>query len=437
MKGVSLSAEYIAPSRIGKYDLIKEVGRGSAGVVYLSHDAYVGRDVAIKVYHHASSADTEKSTLARNMFLSEAQLVGRLRHPNLLPVYDAGLEEGHYYVVTEFVHGARTLAAYCKPDNLLRLEDALVAIYQCAKALAYAHSQGVIHRDIKPSNIMLTVDNDVRIIDFGIALIQDSQTPNVDGVAGSPSYMSPEQVQSQPLTPSSDLYSLGAVMYELLSGFRPHRGANLMKLLHQIVYATPISLHELRQGLPQELDQLVMTLLHKQPAARYADGQALATALTRVHDSLRDRAPSMDATEQIALLRRLVFFNDFSHAEISELLQAGYWQQYLAGEEIIKEGDTDDRFYVIVSGRVCVERLGKTVGVLPVGECFGETGFVRGARRLATIRAEGAVTVLKVSSTLLEQVSAPCQLRFNRAFLRSLIARLQGSEAPSTMVLTG
>ena len=182
------------PEKIGKYVVVNEVGRGSTGIVYLSHDAYYGRDVAIKVYNMDASGDEEKARIARKMFLSEAHLVGMLQHPNILPIYDAGEENGQCYIVTEHVHGARTLAAYCRPDNLLRIDDTVEIIYKCAKALHYAHSRGVIHRDIKPSNIMLTHDSDVRIIDFGIALVQDSDISCIEGIAGSPSYMSPEQV---------------------------------------------------------------------------------------------------------------------------------------------------------------------------------------------------------------------------------------------------
>ena len=184
------------PEKIGKYVVIKEVGRGSTGVVYLSHDAYYGRDVAIKLYNSDNGVDEERARIARKMFLSEAHLVGMLQHPHILPIYDAGEENGHCYIVTEHVHGARTLAAYCRPDNLLRIDDTVEIIFKCAKALHYAHSRGVIHRDIKPSNIMLTQDSDVRIIDFGIALVSDSDISRIEGIAGSPSYMSPEQVQS-------------------------------------------------------------------------------------------------------------------------------------------------------------------------------------------------------------------------------------------------
>ncbi|MGH8285260.1 MAG: protein kinase domain-containing protein [Steroidobacteraceae bacterium] len=420
------------PDKIGKYAVINEVGRGSTGIVYLSHDAYYGRDVAIKLYT-ADTADTagdeERARVARKMFLSEAHLVGMLQHPNILPIYDAGEEEGHCYIVTEHVHGARTLAAYCRPDNLLRIDDCVEIVYKCAKALHYAHSRGVIHRDIKPSNIMLTQDSDVRIIDFGIALVADSEISKIEGIAGSPSYMSPEQVQSLELTNRSDLYSLGAVMYELLTGARPFRAGNLQKLLHQIVYATPPPIHTMRPDTPEDLEAVVATALQKDPEKRYKSGLDFAAELTRVHQKLRERNSRIDRQEQFGVLRRLKFFHDFSHAEIWEVLRASSWQDYADREEIVKEGEMDDRFYIIVSGNCAVERHGGRVGVLDTGECFGEASYVPGAKRTATIRAAGSVTLLKVSSTLLEQVSASCQLRFNRVFLRNLISRLQSAEA--------
>jgi serine/threonine protein kinase len=419
------------PDKIGKYPVIKEVGRGSTGTVYLSHDSYYGRDVAIKVYNIDAGGDEERARIARKMFLSEAHLVGMLQHPNILPIYDAGEENGYCYIVTEHVHGARTLVAYCRADNLLRVDDAVEIIYKCAKALHYAHSRGVIHRDVKPSNIMLTQDSDVRIIDFGIALVADSDISRIEGIAGSPSYMSPEQVQSLELTNRSDLYSLGAVMYELLTGSRPFRAGNLQKLLHQIVYATPPPIHTLRKDIPEDLESVVALLLQKDPAKRYKSGLDFAAELTRVHQKLRGQNTRIDRQEQFGVLRRLKFFHEFSHAEVWEVLRASSWQDYAAGEEIVKEGEMDDRFYIIVSGDCVVERHGQRLGTLDSGDCFGEASYVPGAKRTATIRADGAVTVLKVSSTLLEQVSASCQLRFNRVFLRTLIGRLQSGDEPA------
>jgi serine/threonine protein kinase len=284
----------------------------------------------------------------------------------------------------------------------------------------------VIHRDVKPSNIMLTLDNDVRVIDFGIAIIKDSDVSRIEGIAGSPSYMSPEQVQSADITPRSDVYSLGAVMYELLTGFRPFRANSLSKLLHQIVYATPPPIHTLREGIPEELEEIVMTALRKEPEKRFSTALEFAGALTRLHQTLRNQTDRIEQQEQFDMLRKLRFFHDFSHSEIWEVLRASEWCTYRTDDEIIREGELDDRFYIIVSGSVSVQSGRRQIGVLSDGDCFGETSYVRGARRTATIKATSPVTLVRVSSTLLEQSSSACQLRFNKVFLRSLIERLQG-----------
>ena len=420
------------PAKIGKYVIINKVGQGSTGAVYLSHDPYYRRDVAIKVYNIEEDADPDRARVSRKMFFNEAHMVGMLQHPNILPIYDAGEENGSYYVVTEHIQGARTLAAYCRPDNLLRIDDVVEIIYKCAKALHYAHGRGVIHRDIKPSNVMLTIDNDVRIIDFGIAICNDSEVSRIEGIAGSPSYMSPEQVQSEDLTPRSDIYSLGAVLYELLTGFRPFRADNLSKLLHQIVYATPPPIHTYRDDVPEELENVVAQTMQKDPGKRCPSGNSLAADLTRVYQDLRAKYDSLDNQEHFDLLRTLTFFHEFSHAEIWEVLRASDWHEYKDGDDIVREGEMDDRFYIIVSGQASVEANGKKLGVLDSGSCFGETSYVRGAKRTASIRAKGAVTILRVSSTLMEQVSSSCQLRFNKVFLRSLITRLQGDGKTQT-----
>jgi len=414
--------------RIGKYEVIREVGRGSTGTVYLAHDPYYGRDVAIKAYRVVGDDDPARARVARKMFMSEAHMVGMLQHPNTMPIYDAGEEGGFYYIVTEFIHGARTLAAYTAPDNLLPVDDVLALCFKCAKALHYAHSRGVIHRDIKPSNLMLTTDSDLRLIDFGIALHADADISRIEGIAGSPSYMSPEQVQSLELTNRSDIYSLGAVMYELLTGHRPFRAGSLAKLLHQIVYSTPTPMLQTRPDLPADLETVVATAMHKEPEKRYANGAEFAAAMARVHAQLRSQSDRIDRQEHFALLRRLKFFHDFSTAEIWEVLKASSWDSHARGDEIVRAGGIDDRFYVIVSGRCSVEREGLKVGRLDAGDCFGETSYLRGAKRQAAVLADEDATIMRVSATLLEQTSSACQLRFNKVFLRTLISRLQNSD---------
>jgi serine/threonine protein kinase len=239
--------------------------------------------------------------------------------------------------------------------------------------------------------------------------------------------MSPEQVQSEELTNRSDLYSLGAVMYELLTGFRPFRADNLSKLLHQIVYATPPPIHTYREDLPEELENVVATTMLKDPDKRLSSGASMAAELTRVYKDLRQKYDSLDNQEHFDVLRTLTFFHEFSHAEIWEVLRASDWHEYKDDDDIVREGEIDDRFYIIVTGKVFVQANGQNIGALGNGDCFGETSYVRGAKRQASIKADGPVTILRVSSTLMEQVSSSCQLRFNKVFLRALIKRLQGA----------
>ena len=418
------SVPQLVPERIGKYYVVHEVGRGSTGTVYLSHDPFYGRDVAIKLYHATSSDDAE-SRNARRMFMGEAHMIGKLQHPNIVPIYDAGEEDGRRYVVSEHVHGARTLSAYCRTGSLLPVEQVVQIIYKVAKALHYAHSRGVVHRDVKPSNILLTQDGDVRIVDFGIALVSDSEISRLEGVAGSPAYMSPEQVQGHPLDARSDLYSLGAVMYEMVCGQRPFRAGALGKLLRQVVQSAPEPLRDVRPELPEEIEAIVMRALEKDPDKRFRNGAELAADLTRVHQKLRTLQPKFDEEERFAVLRKLRFFHDFSHAEIREVMRACAWVECPAGESILRPGEMDDRFYVVVSGRVRVSRDGNAVGGIETGGCFGEAAYGEGPRRDSSITADGPVTLLKVTATLLEQTSIACQLRFNKVFLRELIERLQ------------
>ena len=412
------------PDRIGKYYVVHEVGRGSTGTVYLSHDPFYGRDVAIKLYH-ATIGDDAESRNARRMFMGEAKMVGKLQHPNIVPIFDAGEEDGRRYVVTEHVHGARTLSAYCRSGSLLPIDQVVSILYKCAKALHYAHSRGVVHRDIKPSNILLTQDGDVRIVDFGIALVADSDVSRLEGVAGSPAYMSPEQVQGLELDARSDLYSLGAVMYEMLCGQRPFRAGALGKLLRQVVQSEAESLRSIRPEIPEELEEVVKRALQKEPNNRYRTGNEFAAELTRVHQKLRASQAEIDDEERFAVMRKLRFFHDFSHGEIREVMRAGVWTECQPGESVLRPGDIDDRFYIVVSGTVRLSRGGDIIGRVPAGGCFGEAGYAEGSRRDTVVEAESAVTMLKVTATLLEQSSVSCQLRFHKVFVRELIGRLQ------------
>jgi len=395
--------------KLGKYVVVKKVGKGSTGDIYLAHDPFYGRDVAIKVYKSEHLDDLERDA-QRKMFYNEAHMVGMLQHPNILPIYDAGEEDGKYFVVMEFIHGARTLANYTKKGNLLRMDDVLEIIFKVAKALHYAHGRGVVHRDIKPSNLMLTMDNDVRIIDFGIAMVNNADVSTIEGIAGSPSYMAPEQIESKEITPRADIFALGVVLYEMLTGKRPFIASNLSKLLHQIVYATPIPMYTVRSDIPEILEDIAMKALQKDPERRFKSGLEFAAELTNAFQHLNDQEDILTQQERFNQLRRLKFFHDFSYPEIWEVMRASTWDLYSDEQEIVKEGEMDDCFYIIISGEVSVKSAGRTVGHLLAGDGFGETGYLEQARRSATIAASGNVTIMRVRATLLEQASAACQL---------------------------
>jgi CRP-like cAMP-binding protein len=188
----------------------------------------------------------------------------------------------------------------------------------------------------------------------------------------------------------------------------------------------------LRPDLPAELETVVAMAMYKEPDKRYPNGAEFANAIARVHAQQRTQSDRTDRQEHFNLLRRLKFFHDFASNEIWEVLRAGTWQSHAPGDEIVRAGGIDDRFYVIVSGACNVERDGALVGRLEAGDCFGESSYLRGAKRQAAVIAGNEVTILRVSSTLLEQASSACQLRFNKVFLKSLISRLQNGETRAT-----
>ncbi|HEY4127494.1 MAG TPA: serine/threonine-protein kinase [Gammaproteobacteria bacterium] len=416
------------PAKLGKFVVTQELGRGTTGTVYLCHDSFLGKDVALKLYSLDEKVPEADARTRRKLFFNEAYLVGKMQHPNILPIYDAGEDEGHCYVVMEYVRGAKPLTTFCRVENLLPVRKVVEVVFKCAKALDYAHRNGLVHRDIKPGNIMFTADGDVRIVDFGVAQMAGNEEAQVKGLVGSPSYMAPEQMRHAPATVQTDLYSLGVVMYELLSGKRPYYGDNLSKLVHQIIYATPPPLHRLRADVPTVLEEVVSKAIFKEPSKRYQTGIEFATALSQAVRKLDQLDQEMAEQERFSMLRRLPFFKEFTYPEIYEVLQAGRWHSYGMDEHILVEGDMDDAFLVLVSGEAEVRRQGKAVGLLREGDCFGEAAAMGGKKSTSAIVAKGAVTVLKVSATLLEQLTIPCQLRFHKMFMRSMIERLTRSE---------
>lgn len=416
------------PTRIGKYEVRGEIGRGACGVVYKGYDPFVARDVAIKVALQAPDAKTDGGEHQR-AFFTEARAAGMLAHPHIVSTYDAGVEGDLSYIVMEYIDG-ETLAPLCRSKGPRASVEQVIDIgFKCAKALEYAHSKGVLHRDIKPSNIMLTREGVPKVMDFSIAEINSGQEEPGENVMGSPLYMSPEQVRRTALGPTSDLYALGAVIYQLLTGSPPFPIAELPLLFNAIRNEPAPRVEVLRPDAPKPLCDIIERLLYKDPAQRYQSGGDLAASLTRLFDQLRFADRQISRRESRDSLRRLHFFDSFSDEEIDEIISASTMMTYESGNTLIEEGDIDHAFYIIALGSAEVRKGKKVLQVLQKGDCVGEIGFLTAAKRTATVTAATKVLALKVNATLMEKVSRDCQLRFYKVFTETLIYRLSVTSA--------
>lgn len=417
------------PQHLGKYEVKDEISRGSMGTVYLGHDPYIDRPVAIKVAHAESLNNEETGDRYRKMFFNEAHTAGKLTHPNIISIYDAGVDNDICYIIMEYIWGGDTLKTHTRSDNLLPINKVVEIIFKCAKALDYAHREGVVHRDIKPSNILMTEDKNVKIGDFSIAHLhkQDHTETRPSGIMGSPKYMSPEQLTEDYVTNRSDLFSLGIVMYELLTGKHPFPADNFSRLVNMILNEEPVPMHEVRADVPEVLEEIVRKAIRKKPDDRYQMGLELATDLSRAFEMLEGPQEDISVQEKFNAVKRLEFFKGFPDAEIWEIIRASTWQEYASGENIILEGDLDDCFYILAVGKVGVLKNGRIIRRLESGDCFGEMGYLAKTKRTASIIAEAKTCLLKVNSTVISQVSLNCQVRFLKVFLRTLIFRLSAT----------
>jgi len=265
--------------RLGRYQLEREIGRGAMGVVYLGRDTAINRMVAIKAIPLAAEFSDAELVEARSRFFREAETAGRLNHPNIVTIYDVGEERGLAYIAMEYLKG-RHLSDYAKSNNLLEPRKVLEIISRTAQALGFAHKQQVVHRDIKPANLMYDPSTDVlKITDFGIARLSGAGSTRTGIVLGTPSFMSPEQLEGRTVTGHSDLFSLGVSLFQLLTGQLPFTADSMTGLMQQIAEAPHPPLRAFRPDLPACVESVIDRALAKNPEARYDSGAQMAAAL--------------------------------------------------------------------------------------------------------------------------------------------------------------
>jgi len=423
--------------QIDKYTVIRLLGEGATSEVYLCHDPFNDREVAVKIVRgDRLRGGDDDGRVARKLFITEASLAGKLDHPHIVQIYDAVVGEDMSYIVMEYVSGG-TLEGYCDVQNLLPLDAAVEIVFKCSRALDFAHRLGVTHRDIKPANILLLGDTDIKITDFGAALMNSSDQTQVAGI-GSPAYMSPQQIKEHVLDHRTDIYSLGVVMYQLLSGVLPFQASNNFSLMYQITSIDPPPPSSHRKEIPPALDNIVRRAMHKDLEQRYATWDEFSYDLAEAfrNDLLAGRNEEVADTEKFNTLRALPFFAEFSDAELWEVMRISVWQNLPANTVIMRDGEKGDFFCILASGEVRVTKHKKLLNVLPAGECFGEMAYLGrfGRERGADVSTLSDSQVITIWIEDLAKASDACRHRFDRAFMGILVERLSLANARLTAV---
>jgi serine/threonine-protein kinase len=273
----TLSGSFGPGTRFARFEIEKHLGRGGMGDVYLVRDTVMQRRAALKTIRPNEELSPQELIEMRQRFYREAQTAGRLTHPNIVTVYDVGEDLGMSYIVMEFVEG-QTLAAYMKKGRL-SLPQIKHVIVNAATGLDYAHQNGVFHRDVKPDNIMVSKTGIVKVMDFGIARVVESELTKTGSIMGTPSYMSPEQVRGQKIDARSDTFSLGVILYELLTGKKPFTGDTMSSLMFSIMKDEPPQPSTLDTKIDVAWDTILRKALAKEAEGRYPTARELAQAV--------------------------------------------------------------------------------------------------------------------------------------------------------------
>ena len=414
--------------RLGKYEIRSTLGKGAAATVYLAHDTFSDRPVALKVLNPALFSHPKFREVYRTQFQVEASLAGKLMHPHIVAIFDAVIGEDSGHIVMEYVAGGNLLP-YVSGRSLLPIDNAIEVVFKCCGALDYAFRHGIVHRDIKPANIMVGDGTEVKIGDFGAALLQASEQSQKIR-AGTPSYMSPEQIQSQPLTEHSDMFCLGTVLYELVTGVKPFAAKTVPQIFARIVSEDPVPPSEVRPGVPKALDDIVLKALAKAPADRFATWADFALELATI-GRMRSSQQAVPDSEKFEALRRVPLLGALGEPDLWALVKAGQWTRAGANQVIIGEDEQSDRLYFLAKGEAKVTKRGRLLNVIRAGEFFGEMSFISGgaAPRQATVESLSELVIASFDRAALDKVRANCQLSLLWTILGNMADRLALADA--------
>ncbi|HEV8582858.1 MAG TPA: protein kinase [Thermoanaerobaculia bacterium] len=291
----------LTPTKLGRYEIVDEIGKGAMGVVYLARDPLIGRLVALKTFRIGYSVKDQEIEQFRVRFMREAQSAGILTHPNIVTIHDVVEDSGDglAFIAMEYVRGTN-LKLLLQGEQPLSLQFVLDIVAQVGDALDYAHSNRVVHRDVKPANILITSDNRVKITDFGIARLDTSNLTQEGQLLGTPNYMAPEQIQGREVDSRADLFSLGVVLYEMLTRHKPFQGENLTVVSHRIVYDHFTPPRDYAAELPLGVERILSKALEKDPARRYQRAREMVEELRRVVETTMAARADLNGTQSLS-----------------------------------------------------------------------------------------------------------------------------------------
>ncbi|MDH5217147.1 MAG: serine/threonine protein kinase [Gammaproteobacteria bacterium] len=355
-------------NKIGRYNVINILGQGNMATVYKAHDPHIDRTLAIKVLRPERCVDAEY----RSRFLRESKAVGTLNHPNIVTIYDVGEVDNTPYIAMELLEGT-PLDVFIKQKKRLDIKSIVILGIQISDALQFAHSRNIVHRDVKPSNIIISSDEKTaKLTDFGIARVEEidmTQHTQIGNILGTPQYMSPEQVLGERVDARSDLFSLGTILYQLISDQKPFPGTNLASLLFQIATESPIPIGNLVNDIPASLKEVVDTLLKKDLNERYQTGEDVSVALKRVLADLtpkQEQAIPVQKSSHTKTSQPAINLSLFSF--IAAIAVFGFFhiteQQNLENRHIINYGNTLSRFMVDHMAEPVLNQDWQTVEIL-------------------------------------------------------------------------
>ncbi len=424
------AADAATPQTYGPYRVIEKVGAGATAIVYRAIHTETGQMVALKVILFNQS-NAKLSRRLKKLFATEAALAMKVKHPNIVSIFEADIEEKFAYIAMEFVNGL-ALRDYCSFDKLLPPHRVVEIMFKCAMALDFSARMGVVHRDIKPDNIMLGSDDIVKITDFGLALDMkkksDSDSTFIMGV-GSPAYMSPEQIKDYPLNGQTDLYSLGTVMFELLTGRQPFRAKNRASLMYKIINMDAEAVSTLNPSIPDTLDPIIKRTLEKDLYTRYRTGAQFAQDLSSAKFQILDDADSVRLTRRFKIVRLNPAFTDFENDEVWEILRISHWRVVHESRPLMVEGEEGSNFGVIIEGEVEESLKGRQLAVYKAGDVIGELAFLSlgPSKRNTTVIAMVDTIYLEVNAAAYALASEECQEHFKQLIVGTLMRRTQES----------